>query len=402
MVYQWPRKIYTVSELTLEIRRIINSQFRDIFVEGEISNIRFYPSGHLYFSLKDENSVIKCVMFNFFDRYYGEELKDGISVLLRGRVDVYEKRGEYQFLVEEIETKGYGLLFYKFELLKRKLMDEGIFDSKWKKKIPVLPQKIGIITSPRGAAIRDMLRIIRNKFENMQVLIYPVRVQGDKAAHEIIEGLNYFNRTKEVDVIILARGGGSPEDLAAFNDEELARTIFASQIPVVTGVGHEIDFTIADFVADLRAPTPTAAADCVVPEKRLLADNLKAIKEKLKKSIRLSTERAKAALFRLSAELKEKRTFFDRQRLYLDDIYGDLLSLTQNYLKSKRDLLVRLSQRLKDLNPESILKRGYSIAIKRDNGAVLKDANEVEPGDDFYLLLYNGRLLCSVEEKLKN
>lgn len=401
MAQRWPIRIYTVSELTFEIKRLINNQFRDVFVEGEVSNVRFYPSGHLYFSLKDENSVIKCVMFNFFDRYFYDDLPEGIRVLVRGRVDVYEKRGEYQFVVEEIEQKGLGLISLKFELLKRKLMQEGIFDSKWKKKIPTLPERIGIITSPKGAAIRDILKIVQKKFENMQVLIYPVRVQGEEAAFEIIEGLNYFNRTKDVDVIILARGGGSPEDLAAFNDEMVARAIFASEIPIVTGIGHEIDFTIADFVADIRAPTPTAAADTVVPEKRLLKENLMRMKERLIRSIKLKTERARTSLIKLYLELREKRTFFDTQRMYLDDLSSQVVRSMNDYLKNRRSQLLSFAQRLEDLNPEGVLKRGYSIAIKKD-GHVIKDADQVDLEEEFHLLLYKGKLLSQVKEKLAN
>jgi exodeoxyribonuclease VII large subunit len=400
MVHLWPQKIYTVSELTLEIRRLIVNQFREVFVEGEISNLKVYPSGHLYFSLKDENAVIKCVMFNFFDRYFGEDLRDGLSVLLRGRVDVYEKRGEYQLLVEEIETRGLGLLTVKFELLKRKLKEEGIFDSRWKKRIPLLPERVGIITSPKGAAIRDMLRIIEKKFENMKVLIYPVRVQGDEAVYEIIEGLEYFNRTGEVDVIIVARGGGSIEDLAPFNEEALARAIFASDIPVVTGIGHEIDFTIADFVADVRAPTPTAAADIVVPEKKLLKENLQGVRERLAKALKLIIERGRGNLLKLYFELRDKKAYFFRERVYLDDMYGSLLRHISYFLEDKRNRLVALTQRLNDLNPENILKRGYSIAIKKEKKEIIRDVDQIEAGEELYLLLYKGRLLCCVEEKL--
>jgi exodeoxyribonuclease VII large subunit len=400
MVHLWPQKIYTVSELTLEIRRLIVNQFREVFVEGEISNLRVYPSGHLYFSLKDENAVIKCVMFNFFDRYFGEDLRDGLSVLLRGRIDVYEKRGEYQLLVEEIETRGLGLLTVKFELLKRKLKEEGIFDSRWKKRIPLLPERVGIITSPKGAAIRDMLRIIEKKFENMKVLIYPVRVQGDEAVYEIIEGLEYFNRTGEVDVIIVARGGGSIEDLAPFNEEALARAIFASDIPVVTGIGHEIDFTIADFVADVRAPTPTAAADIVVPEKKLLKENLQGVRERLAKALKLIIERGRGNLLKLYFELRDKKAYFFRERVYLDDMYGSLLRHISYFLEDKRNRLVALTQRLNDLNPENILKRGYSIAIKKEKKEIIRDVDQIEAGEELYLLLYKGRLLCCVEEKL--
>ncbi|MCS7281148.1 MAG: exodeoxyribonuclease VII large subunit [Desulfobacterota bacterium] len=399
MAFFWPTRIYTVSELTYEIRKLITSELKDVLVEGEISNLRLYPSGHLYFSLKDQNSVIKCVMFNFLDRYFGEELKDGISVILRGRVDVYEKRGEYQFVVEDVEPRGIGLLALKFELLKRKLKQEGMFDAKWKKRIPLLPEKVGIITSPHGAAIRDMLKIIDRKFCNMHVLIYPVRVQGDESANEIIEGLEYFNRVKEVDVIILARGGGSLEDLAPFNDERLARTIFASKIPVVTGIGHEIDFTIADFVSDLRAPTPTAAADSVVPDKGLLKENLKSLKQRLKRGMELFLEKAKASLLCLFMELRENKVFFERQKIYLDELSNALSVAISEYIKEKRDKLLSFSIRLESLNPESVLRRGYSIAIKKETGKVIKDVDQVALDEEIYVRLHKGKLLCAVQDK---
>lgn len=397
MLHLWPLRIYTVSELSSEIRRSLQSQFKEVFVEGEISNLRLYHSGHLYFSLKDDFSVIKCVMFNFAERYFGEELKDGIMVLVRGRVDVYEKRGEYQLIIDEIETRGLGILAIRFELLKRKLKEEGIFDEKWKKRIPLLPASVGIITSPKGAAIRDMLKVVDRKFENMHIQIFPVRVQGIGAHIEIIEGIEYFNRTKSVDVIIVARGGGSIEDLAPFNEESLARAIFASQIPVVSGVGHEIDFTICDLVSDLRAPTPLAAADMVIPDKAKLKETILELEERLKRALRNLVEKMRGRIERLTLLLRERRTFFERQRLFLDELEEEMIETMKNYVAEKRDRLSSLIQRISDLNPESILKRGYSITLKSTTKEVVKSKDQVGLNEELFVLLYDGKITVLVE-----
>lgn len=397
MLHLWPLRIYTVSELSSEIRRSLQSQFKEVFVEGEISNLRLYHSGHLYFSLKDDFSVIKCVMFNFAERYFGEELKDGIMVLVRGRVDVYEKRGEYQLIIDEIETRGLGILAIRFELLKRKLKEEGIFDEKWKKRIPLLPASVGIITSPKGAAIRDMLKVVDRKFENMHIQIFPVRVQGIGAHIEIIEGIEYFNRTKSVDVIIVARGGGSIEDLAPFNEESLARAIFASQIPVVSGVGHEIDFTICDLVSDLRAPTPLAAADMVIPDKAKLKETILELEERLKRALRNLVEKMRGRIERLTLLLRERRTFFERQRLFLDELEEEMIEMMKNYVAEKRDRLSSLIQRISDLNPESILKRGYSITLKSTTKEVVKSKDQVGLNEELFVLLYDGKITVLVE-----
>ena len=304
---QWDLYVYTVSELTSRIRQSINSQFRDVLVEGEISNFKLYPSGHLYFTLKDNLATIKAVVFNFAGKFPEGALKDGTAIICKGRVDVYEKRGEYRLLVDVIEVRGVGLLQLKFQMLKEKLLKEGIFAPERKKPLPFLPEKIGIVTSPAGAAVQDMLKIIFGKFDNMNVIICPVKVQGDEACHEIAEAIRYLNEAGEVDVIIVGRGGGSLEDLAPFNEEVVARAIFASEIPVISAVGHEIDFTICDFAADVRAPTPTAAADIVVKDKKDLAAFLADMDARLEQGMRKRLERAKLHLFRESWVLKNKK-----------------------------------------------------------------------------------------------
>ena len=262
------RRTWKVSELTARIRELLESALPDVWVEGEVSNCHAAQSGHCYFTLKDAKAQIRCVCFRDQMRTLKFKPEDGLHITVRGSLSVYDARGEYQIYVTNIEPVGLGALQLAFEQLKKKLQAEGLFDQARKKPLPVLPRCIGVVTSPTGAAIRDILRVLKRRFPNAQVSVYPTKVQGTSAAGEIAQALEYFNRAKTVDVLILARGGGSLEDLWAFNEEILARAIFASEIPVITGVGHETDFTIADFVADLRAPTPSAAAEIVVKSRQ--------------------------------------------------------------------------------------------------------------------------------------
>jgi exodeoxyribonuclease VII large subunit len=395
---EWSVRVYTVSQLTSRIRDAVSRQFRDVVVEGEVSNFKVYPSGHLYFTLKDDLSALKAVMFNYRGKYGDGTIKDGASVICRGRIDVYEKRGEYQLIADDIEVKGRGLLQMRFELLKEKLFKEGLFDAARKRPLPLLPTRIGIVTSPVGAAIRDMLKIILGKYENIQVLIYPVRVQGEQACGEVVSGIEYFNRELDVDVIILGRGGGSIEDLACFNEEALARAICSSTIPIVSGIGHEIDFTIADFCADVRAPTPTAAADVVVRDKRDLTETLRASEQRLIEAMKKRLEGSRFLLYKGVAELKEKRDFIANYKMYLDELSS---SLERNFSALFKDKTVRLrgyTQRLGDLNPENILKRGYSITIRTDTRAVVNDSGQVTAGDEVVVRLHRGSIDCIVEK----
>ncbi len=392
--------IYTVSEITSEIKHLVSSQFRDVLVEGEVSNFKPYPSGHLYFTLKDNASMLKAVFFNYQGRYPDGMIGDGMAVICRGRVDIYERRGEYQLIVSAIEPRGLGILQLKFQMLKEKLLKEGLFDQVKKKSLPVLPRVIGIVTSPVGAAIRDMLKVISEKFENMSVLIYPVRVQGEEAAFEIVEGIEYFNQTRSVDVIIVGRGGGSLEDLSPFNDEMVARAIYASLIPVVSGVGHEIDFTISDFVADVRAPTPTAAADMVVRAKTDFADAIEALKSQLEHSMRTKLERCRLALYQQVMELKEKKELFVSHRMYLDELLNNLIHGFSTYFTARRTHFESLVQRLNDLNPEDILKRGYSITLNKKTGEVVISSNQVAQGDELAVRLSQGGLDVTVKQKI--
>lgn len=394
----WPIRIYTVSQLTSRVRESLHKQFRDVLVEGEISNFKLYPSGHLYFTLKDETASLRAIMFNFYGRYPEDFIKDGSAVICRGRIDVYEKRGEYRLLVDDLEVRGLGLIQIQFQVLKEKLFKEGLFDSSHKRPLPLLPSKIGIVTSPAGAAIRDMLKVIFQKYENMSVLIYPVRVQGEGAGLEIAEGIRYLNRQEEVEVIIVGRGGGSLEDLACFNEEAVARAIYVSEIPIVSAVGHEIDFTIADFVADARAPTPTAAADMVVRDKREILGSLASTKEKLERSIRKRVERVRLLLYQSFAELRERKDLFTKHRIYVDDLSNTLVRSVTAVLEQRRTRLDAMAQRLNDLNPQNILRRGYSITIKTETHEVLKKSDQVEMNDSVRVKLFKGEIDCIVSK----
>jgi exodeoxyribonuclease VII large subunit len=400
----YPREdegLLTVSELTAELKRFVSGRFRDVRVEGEVSNAKLYPSGHFYFTLKDDLAMIRGVVFNYTARIpSGRVIRDGERVLCRGRIDVYEKRGEYQLIVSDILASGeQGLAYLRFLELKEKLVREGLFDETLKKPLPQFPRCIGIVTSPAGAAIRDMLRIIHERCGTVPVEVWPASVQGDDAAQEIMEGIEYFNMSGHVDVIIIGRGGGSYEDLACFNDEDLARTVFASRIPVVSAVGHEVDFTIADFVADVRAPTPTAAAALVVPDREELARHILGLKDSLCQGIERKLERARYMLVSNVMGFKDRRDFFTSQRFYLDDLTAGLTHNIRLYMKNARARFDTLSQRIHDLNPRAILARGYSITSRAGTGAVVTDSSAVSPGDALSITLHKGGLDVSVVDK---
>jgi len=394
-----PTPVFTVSSLTSRIRQVVAGQFRDILVEGEISNQKLYPSGHLYFTLKDSSAVIRAVMFNFSATRLPDTIEDGIAVICRGRVDVYEKRGDYQLIVDTIHVKGLGLLQLKFEALKNKLLKEGLFSKEHKRPLPFLPRRIGIVTSPAGAAIRDMLTIISRKSDAVAVILYPVKVQGNEACYEIVEGIEYFNRTGEVDIIITGRGGGSLEDLAPFNEEMVARAIFRSKIPVVTGIGHEIDYTIADFVADVRAPTPTAAADSAIRDKEDVASFIKEQKQRIHKAMTSIIEQYRLRMMTTTVALRERKDLFTTSRIYLDDLHGGLIHGTTLFLAEHRHRLNNLIQRLNDLNPEGILKRGYSITMRKDTGEILIDPHGTKTGEHLVIKLHKGNLDVTVTGK---
>jgi exodeoxyribonuclease VII large subunit len=393
--------ILTVSQLTHQIKDLLEGSFPDVWVEGEISNLSVPQSGHAYFTLKDEQSQIRAVLFRSSQRNLKFTLQHGMQVICRGRVGVYEPRGEYQLILEYIEPKGIGALQKAFEELKVRLEKEGLFDLKRKRPLPLLPRRIGIVTSPTGAAIRDILRVIKRRHPKMKVLIYPVPVQGAEAAPAIVEAIGYFNREKNVDVMIVGRGGGSLEDLWAFNEEAVARAIFASGIPVISAVGHETDYTIADFVADLRAPTPSAAAEMVVESEEHFRDHVASLESLLARSVRQRIELLRSSVREVMRVLIDPRRKLEQYVQRVDELLGRLATGLGHHLRRDRTRLAALSAGIDHLNPLAILSRGYSITRKMPEGAILKDSSEVKAGDMLLTKLHKGEILSRVEEPLK-
>jgi exodeoxyribonuclease VII large subunit len=351
LAFQAPsRKIYPVRELVAAVRTQVERAFTDIYVEGEISNYRPADSGHLYFTLKDGSAQLRVVMWRTQARLLRFRPENGLQIIARGRVTIYDERGDLQFQAEYLEPKGAGALQIAFEQLKAKLAAEGLFDPTRKRPIPALPRRIGVVTSPRGAAIQDILNILRRRHESVSVLIYPTQVQGEGAAAEVSAGVRYFNRHGKVDVIVVARGGGSFEDLFAFNDEALARTIAAAHVPVISAVGHETDFTICDFVADLRAPTPSAAAELVIGSKQELAEKLASLRRRMAQAVNYKLLRAHSALSPLAqhAVFARMQDSIARRQQRVDD-------LVFRMAQSQSQRLKNLSRRLEDV--EAHLRR---------------------------------------------
>jgi exodeoxyribonuclease VII large subunit len=337
-------------------------------------------------------------MFRSQNRTLEFSPEDGLSVICRGRLNVYETRGEYQLILDYLEPKGLGAFQLAFEQLKQRLAQEGLFDPDHKKPLPQLPRKIGIVTSPTGAAIQDILNIIERRFANVGILIYPVKVQGEGAAQEIATALQELNQMPEIDVVILARGGGSIEDLWPFNEEVVARAIYHSEIPVISAVGHEVDFTIADFVADLRAPTPSAAAELVVRNKDDLIYNLNTVYVRLKNSIRKIYEFNLSRFAFLQKRMPDPRKMIPGLRLTIDE-YGDRIAFyVSNAVKIKKEKIEGMMGRLDALSPLNVLKRGYSITRTVPDLKVVRDAEQLASGDKIKVRLFKGELMCRVEE----
>jgi exodeoxyribonuclease VII large subunit len=439
------RQIFTVSELTAKIRDLLAKNFMDILVQGEISNCREAQSGHAYFTLKDDRAQVRCVFFKQQQRGIKFRPEDGLQVTVRGSISVYEQRGEYQIYVENVEPVGRGALQLAFEQLKKRLEAEGLFDPKRKKPLPLLPSRIGIITSSRGAAVRDVVRILTRRFPNVHLTVYPVRVQGEGSAEEIVKALKFFNARKIVDVLIVARGGGSMEDLWSFNEEIVARAIFASEIPVISGVGHETDFTIADFVADLRASTPSAAAELVVQTRAEFDKHIADLRETLAGLVRYrllelsrrvhelsarrgfrrpldllrqQRQRADEMTSRLAlglrARLEQSRKRFNAAHLRivsfdfrvkisafslrLEKRSADLGVRIERLLRAKRDRLEKFFLQLNERSPLKVLERGYAITTDAA-GNLLRDAAQVALGDTVAIQLHRGRLTTEVKKK---
>jgi len=394
-------RIYSVSELTAELKALLENTFTGVWVEGEISNFKHHTSGHMYFTLKDDRGQLRAVMFRGSNRGLQFRPEDGLAVIVFGNVTIYEPRGEYQVYVEYMEPKGLGALQLAFEQLKTRLEAEGLFDPARKRPIPLLPKKIGLVTSPSGAAIRDILQIIHRRFANVQVLIFPVRVQGEGAAAEIVEGVECLNKRGDLDVLIVARGGGSIEDLWAFNEEVVARAIYASQTPVISAVGHETDFTIADFVADVRAPTPSAAAELVISRKAELSQRVDDLFSRLVSHMRYRAERSGERLRSLERHLRLLSPLerVKRQRERLRDGALALQSSMSHRLALWRGDLRTAAARLDSLSPLAILARGYSVCRRLPDLSILTRAASVAEGGRVEVLLHQGGLICRVEEQ---
>ena len=439
------QRVWTVRDLVAAVRTLVEREYTDVWVEGEISNFRPAESGHLYFTLKDGDAQVRVVIFRSQARLLRFRPENGMQVVARGRVTVYDSRGELQLSAEYLEPKGAGALQMAFEQLKAKLGAEGLFDDARKKPIPALPRRIGVITSPRAAALRDILNILRRRHSGVDVLIYPAQVQGEAAPTEVSTAIRYFNRASNVDVIIVARGGGSVEDLAAFNHEGLARTVAASKLPVISAIGHETDFTIIDFVADLRAPTPSAAAELVIRSKQEIDEQEEGLRRRLTRAIRYQllmrrqalTEAAQHGAFarmqealgrrqqrlddlrfrlitaerrlveqhrrQLEAVSAAVRHFDVRQRLAgmrrdLTSHIAALANAGRTLLLHRRSRVDQLRGRLEGLSPVAILDRGYALVFDAE-GNLVKDADQVKPGDEITARLARGSIQATVKER---
>ena len=437
------KNILTVSELTIKIKKCLEEKFEEIWVEGEISNFRSPSSGHCYFTLKDGKSQIRAVIFRFMGRYLKFDPHDGLLVICRGRINVYEPRGEYQLVLDYMEPKGVGALQLAFDQLKEKLQKEGLFDAENKKPLPLLPRKIGIVTSPTGAAIKDILNVVGRRFPNVEIIIDPVNVQGEGAALEIASAIYRLNRFTGIDVIILTRGGGSLEDLWSFNEEVVARAIYESSIPIISAVGHEIDFTIADFVADMRAPTPSAAGELVVKEKVELVNLIGSLSDRLRSRMTHLLETEKNQVMFMKKRLPDLRLKLTDLQLRVDELSGRLsprilwvlqfkgemfrgrearLLLSSpkitidEYLKSVslyrkglingihqlhyrfRQILEKYLGGLDGLSPLNVLKRGYSITRLLPSYQIIRESKMLSQGDKINVVLGKGELFCKVEK----
>jgi exodeoxyribonuclease VII large subunit len=440
------RRVLTVGELTSALRELLETRFAEVWVEGELSNAKVWTTGHLYFTLKDTSAQIKGVMFRSALRYLKFKPEDGLRVVVRGRISVYDPKGEYQIVAEHLEPQGFGALQVAFEQLKKKLAAEGLFEASRKRPLPALPRRIGIATSIDGAALRDIVRVLRRRYPNANVVIAPCRVQGENAAGEIVRALRQINRVDGVDVVIVARGGGSLEDLWAFNEEKVARAIAASRVPVISGVGHETDVTIADFVADVRAATPSAAAEIVVRRKDDFCGHIDRLGERLDAAIHGRVRRLESRLniliarpgyagFRgrvamrarhvaeLAGALRQSLTssvgrrqrrhqllvraldqFDPRHRLAavrtrLVSREGALAAAIARRLHAADSRFQSTVARLEGLSPLAVLGRGYAVAWDATRTRILRDTSNVDVGDAIRVTLDHGELGCRVEEK---
>ena len=395
-----PRKVFTVSEITAQLKNLIEDSFPLLWIEGEVSNLRQPTSGHLYFTLKDEKAQIQAVMFRFRQELLKFKIEDGLKIMAFGKLGLYEKAGQYQIIVERAEPKGIGSLQMAFEQLKKKLAEEGLFDQSHKIPVPVLPQRIGVVTSPTGAAFQDILKVMKRRFSNVEILLNPAPVQGEGAAEKISQAISEMDRRGEVEVIIVGRGGGSLEDLWAFNEEVVARAIYACRTPIISAVGHEIDWTIADFVADLRAPTPSAAAEMVIGKKEEFLEKLESFRSRLKYSISGIIKKQHLSLENLLGSYGFRHPL-DLVRQYeqrVDELRHRIHIRLTHHINLIRERVASVLRHLEALSPLGILQRGYSITFSLPEHLVIKDSGAVSAGEKIETRLSRGTVISEVVE----
>lgn len=396
------RRVISVGQLNRYVKELLEKDTRlaSVYISGEISNFtNHYNSGHLYMSLKDDGAVVRAVMFKGYASKLAFKPEDGMKVIVRARASLYDKDGSFQLYIETMEPAGMGALQVAYEQLKAKLKAEGLFDPSRKKPIPAFPHRVGVITSPTGAAVRDMLNVLGRRFPMAEVVFHPVLVQGDGAKTQIVDALRRFNAIHAADVILLGRGGGSIEELWAFNEEEVARAVAASDIPVISAVGHETDFTICDFVADLRAPTPSAAAELAVPDGNQLRIRLIQLYRLLKQNVRHTVDQQEKRLSLLCAKrcLATPLYYVEEQGMRLDYLTRRFVSAQQQYLHSGAQRLTAAAAKLDALSPLRVLSRGYAIASTESG--VIKSVRDIPPGGTFTLRVSDGELPCAVRQE---
>lgn len=388
-----------ISEVNSYIKRILTNDpiLYNLRVKGEISNFKVHSSGNVYLSLKDEKSKLNCIIFKSnYDKSLN--LDNGVKIIASGYISVYERDGAYQLYINEVEIEGMGNLYIEFNKLKEKLKKEGLFDTRYKKEIPKMPRSIGVITSPTGAVIRDIINVTKRRFPKVDIKLYPVNVQGDKSASDICEGIEFFNRMENVDTIIVGRGGGSLEELWSFNEEIVAREIFKSKIPIISAVGHETDFTICDFVSDMRAPTPSAAAEIATPDLSEIYYKLNTIKNRMNRSLNnqviLDNEKLNNTFDKINNYMKN---YIVRDKvIQLDQIYDKIKLRLEQKLETSKEKLSKKAALLHNLSPLATISRGYSIVEK--NGQVINSIEEVNITDDINITLKDGSLECNVNK----
>ncbi len=395
------RQALSVTQVNLYIKEVMNRDdvLTDVLVKGELSNFKAHSSGHMYMSLKDETGVMRAVMFRSSAAKLNFKPQNGMKVVAHGRVTVYERDGQYQLYIDHMQQDGIGDLYVAFEQLKNKLSAEGLFDPAHKKPLPKYPKRVGVVTAPTGAAIRDIINVLTRRFSYSDVVLYPVLVQGENAAQSIVSAIRYMNETHGADVLIVGRGGGSIEDLWAFNEEIVARAIYDSEIPIISAVGHEIDFTIADFAADLRAPTPSAAAELAVPAQSELSEKFHNVYVRLYGQVQRMLERKELELkrFRERPALLNPTVKLEEQQIYIDRLRQDFITRAERVMEQKKKELGILASKLDGLSPLGTLSRGYAVA-KGADGRVVRSAKQVNIGDEMTVLLEDGTVKTRVLE----